>query len=148
MTGDNLGSPFLVAIADLTDRTRPPRRVCEHDGCETILSRYNPSTFCAAHEPEPEVLRYEGYSFRVCGCGEVYQVNKHGGSRLCPECKRAVLADERKRRAFRERTKPLCKYRRKDAIQRAQQKIAARLADRPTVRGITPSGEQRHEVSP
>ena len=37
-------------------RTRAPRqhdgiRKCEHDGCETLLSRYNKRTYCYAHSP-------------------------------------------------------------------------------------------------
>ncbi len=37
-------------------RTRAPRqhdgtRVCEHDPCETLLSRYNKRTYCYAHTP-------------------------------------------------------------------------------------------------
>ena len=36
-------------------RPRPSRsyrtgRVCGHEGCTTILSRYNPSGFCSLHE--------------------------------------------------------------------------------------------------
>lgn len=26
-------------------------RVCEHDGCETRISKYNKATFCWAHAP-------------------------------------------------------------------------------------------------
>lgn len=37
-------------------RTRAPRqhdgnRVCEHDGCDTLLSRYNKRTYCYTHTP-------------------------------------------------------------------------------------------------
>lgn len=37
-------------------RTRAPKqhdgiRVCEHDGCETLLSRYNKRVHCYAHTP-------------------------------------------------------------------------------------------------
>jgi hypothetical protein len=37
-------------------RTRAPKqldgiRVCEHDGCETLLSRYNKRTHCYTHTP-------------------------------------------------------------------------------------------------
>ncbi|WKZ83592.1 MAG: hypothetical protein QY307_04955 [Acidimicrobiia bacterium] len=37
-------------------RTRAPKqldegRVCLHEGCETLLSRYNKRTFCYAHAP-------------------------------------------------------------------------------------------------
>jgi hypothetical protein len=37
-------------------RTRAPKqldghRKCEHDPCETLLSRYNKRTYCYAHTP-------------------------------------------------------------------------------------------------
>ena len=34
--------------------TQPTVRTCAHPGCETRLSRYNDSEFCALHEPQPE----------------------------------------------------------------------------------------------
>lgn len=148
MIARELSSPYVISIADARERQHHAKRTCAHDGCGTILSQYNDSTYCAAHEPEPELLHYEGYTFRLCRCGEVFRVYKDGGSRLCPACKRAELADERKRRAFRERTKPLRKDGRRDALQRAQRKIAARPpAARPTVTVQTSRGTQRHEVS-
>ncbi len=137
MTGDQIGSNFIVSIADLERRRRPPkRRVCAHDGCDTILSRYNPSTYCAAHEPEPEVFRHEGYSFRVCRCGDVFQVHDGGGSRLCPACKRRVVSEEARRAERRRRTKSTRKDGRLDAVQKAQRRetvdeLARRLWDAP-----------------
>jgi len=37
-------------------KLRAPRqldgiRVCEHDGCETVLSRYNKRSYCYTHTP-------------------------------------------------------------------------------------------------
>ena len=47
-------------------------RRCCHDGCKTILSRYNGGEFCGAHEPEPNFLRYLGQTFAICDtCGKV-----------------------------------------------------------------------------
>ena len=42
--------------------TYPAGRTCAFNGCKTVLSRYNPSTFCAAHEPKPD-WRYLGQQF-------------------------------------------------------------------------------------
>jgi hypothetical protein len=42
--GERLGPP-LVAV-----RAYPPRRVCAHEGCKTVLSIYNSGTCCATHD--------------------------------------------------------------------------------------------------
>ena len=129
MIGRELTSPFVVSLADLTERQQRRQRTCAHDGCGTILSQYNPSTYCAAHEPEPEVFEHQGYRFRVCRCGEVYQVNKAGGSPLCPECKRDVVRASNRTRAPQPASRPPQRSLRKDgkpdAVQRTQRRIGA-----------------------
>jgi hypothetical protein len=32
-------------------KTHDENRVCEHDRCETLLSRYNKRSYCYAHAP-------------------------------------------------------------------------------------------------
>lgn len=122
MIARELSSPYVISIADARERQRSTKRTCAHDGCGTILSQYNDSTYCAAHEPEPEVFEHQGYRFRVCRCGEVYQVNKAGGAPICSACKRDIVERER---AAQRKPKPLRKDGRKDAVPRAQARITA-----------------------
>lgn len=91
-------------------------RVCAHEGCNTVLSRYNPDDYCALHcvpeedepiEPvrrraRPILYTYDGR--RICtSCGQAYPPtteyfhrSKSHTSGLNPECK--ACANERNRR--------------------------------------------------
>lgn len=47
-------------------------RRCCHDGCKTILSRYNPGTTCDLHRAPPDFMVYLGRRFKVCDtCGRL-----------------------------------------------------------------------------
>ena len=66
-------------------KTYQEGRVCSHDGCTTVLSRYNPDPYCGAHTPAKDWLRYCGYSFKPCaGCGELIKAGTKGN--LCRPC--------------------------------------------------------------
>jgi len=67
-------------------KSYPAGRVCDHDGCDTVLSKYNPEPYCAAHEPEPDWV-YDGLSFGFCeDCGEVIRIRKDRVSTVCTDC--------------------------------------------------------------
>jgi len=54
-------------------------RVCQHPGCDTILSKYNPADYCSLHESS----QYYPPSWQP-------EVN-HKGERRCPGCGRWLL---------------------------------------------------------
>lgn len=48
----------LAANVGRAPKTTSSRRVCAHDGCSTVLSRYNLQTLCRVHTvPRYPVLR-------------------------------------------------------------------------------------------
>jgi hypothetical protein len=57
-------------------RTYARGRICRADGCGTVLSAYNPSSFCALHEralPRPRRARRQA-SERICeSCGASFE---------------------------------------------------------------------------
>lgn len=95
-----------------------PGRVCAQDGCTTVLSVYNHSAFCFAHQPDPD-----GHLIADCPpghmvcliCGEAkpatieffYHESRRGGLRAwCRECakeynRRKKAGQEQRRPAFR-----------------------------------------------
>ena len=74
----------LVAADPVT--TYPAGRVCACPECETVLSVYNPSEFCGAHQPEPD-MHYCGMDFVVCPeCGEVAQIKSRKAPPRCGCC--------------------------------------------------------------
>jgi len=76
---------YLTSRAEWV-RTYPAGRVCAHPGCGARLSVYNPESFCAAHEPEPD-MHYCGMDFGICeDCGEVIQTRKDRPSATCRMC--------------------------------------------------------------
>jgi len=53
-------------------KTYAAGRRCCHDGCKTILSRYNGGETCEMHEAEPDFMVYLGMRFIVCDtCGRL-----------------------------------------------------------------------------
>lgn len=56
---------FMQYQADRPRQYAAGRRCC-HDGCKTILSRYNPGTTCDPHEAAPDFMVYHGKRFKVC----------------------------------------------------------------------------------
>ena len=65
----------------------PAGRVCDHDGCDTVLSIYNPDPHCGAHRPEPD-WHYCGYDFGLCeDCGEVIRIRKDRPGTTCGPCR-------------------------------------------------------------
>lgn len=112
---DNLLAPDPDA-----PQTYPAGRVCAQDGCGTRLSIYNGGEWCARHEPESDVLHYCGCDFRVCRCGEVFEVHtKASATLLCPACKRAAVKPP---------TRSLRRDGSRDAIQRVQRRITRKGA--------------------
>ena len=78
---------FLMGVPDWV-QAYPSGRRCESDGCGTILSIYNPSTFCAQHEPEPDWV-YQSRKFRYCPvCDLVVKVRlkSQSGVAVCKKC--------------------------------------------------------------
>lgn len=86
-----------------------PGRVCAQDGCTTVLSVYNHSTFCFAHEPEETDEPADGY--RACSrCRTVLPLSafqakskEKGGvvyywtTRICRRCLAQMRAADRER---------------------------------------------------
>ena len=91
----------------LTDRVsvKARGRVCAHEGCDTILSIYNPATYCSAHASE-------GFSRRrragtraarevVCEhCGHEFETRNQHRKYCSDRCRMAAFA-RRKRAAER-----------------------------------------------
>lgn len=75
-------------------RTYPAGRTCAHDGCGTVLSVYNPTTYCGAHEPEPDWC-YDRWKFALCRiCGSLIEIKRH---RVAGEFCRACIPEARRR---------------------------------------------------
>lgn len=67
------------------------RRICAHEGCETVLSMYNPEKFCALHDVAEIPTR-------------------RGERKLCPKCRgRKPLTEFRKDSARRGGVRATCK---------------------------------------
>ena len=92
-------------------RSHPAGRVCAHPGCSTVLSIYNPSRHCGAHQPPADMV-YNGVAFRLCECGAVITLKSRSG--LCRSCSHRP-----------ERFTSLRRGGKPDAIQRAQQAARA-----------------------
>lgn len=87
-----------IDLAHLQCQAQWPRqyaagRRCCHDGCKTILSRYNGDETCELHRPPPNFMRRYGITFRVCDtCGKLDQTSKsfrrlsRGHSTTCLGC--------------------------------------------------------------
>jgi hypothetical protein len=100
-----------------------PGRACAKDGCSTVLSVYNHSEFCFAHQPEDTDELPDGY--RECSrCRSVLPLTafkakskeKHGvvytwTTRLCKSC----LAQERAASRDRGRQRDVAKERQRKA---------------------------------
>jgi hypothetical protein len=77
-------------------------RVCAHDGCDTILSIYNPAKYCSAHVSEALGRRRRPGSQTerpvACEhCGETFET-RNANRRYCSDrCRMAAFA--RRRRA-------------------------------------------------
>ena len=79
---------FLIDQANW-QQTYSAGRVCKLGGCKTVLSIYNPSEWCARHEPKPD-WHYQGMDFAPCeDCGEIIQVRKDRPGRKCRPCSEA-----------------------------------------------------------
>jgi hypothetical protein len=82
-------------------RTYPRGRVCLEDGCATVLSAYNSSTFCAVHQRvSPQVTRaWRPVVEHTCvHCGAAFE-SANEKRRYCSDrCRMAAFA-RRKRAA-------------------------------------------------
>ena len=101
-------------------KTYPAGRVCDHDGCATILSRYNATTYCGAHKPDTG-LKFHGMNFRQCACWAVIGPT----SEVCRECADAERTAARIRRGNAARRRTTAKP---NAIQKAQREAVRRAA--------------------
>lgn len=92
----------------LTERVavRDRGRICAHEGCDTILSIYNPTRFCSAHVEEararhrraPQVARTVGCAH----CGALFETRNVHRMYCSDRCRMAAFA-RRKRAAERAR---------------------------------------------
>ena len=90
-----------------TDRVavRQRGRVCAHDGCDTILSIYNPARYCSAHVTEAlghrrRVDLQQERPVACAHCGEEFET-RNARRRYCSDqCRMAAFA-RRKRAAER-----------------------------------------------
>jgi hypothetical protein len=97
-----VSGPPLVPV-----RSRGSR--CGHEGCDTILSIYNPTSFCALHEPPQQAIqsrqrRSDGQEITgncaLEGCGRSYQT-VNARRRYCSDrCRMAAFALRKKQEAF------------------------------------------------
>jgi hypothetical protein len=90
---------------------REPCRVCAHDGCDTILSVYDPAKYCSAHATEVlnQRRRSSPHPVRssVCEhCGEDFETRNPRRKYCSDGCRMAAFA-RRKRAAEREERRRL-----------------------------------------
>jgi predicted nucleic acid-binding Zn ribbon protein len=85
-------------------------RVCAHDGCDTILSVYNPSAYCGAHAEMARNKRRRG---------ELHPVREVA----CEHCGTAFETQNTHRRYCSDRCRMAAFARRKRAAQRAQARL-------------------------
>jgi len=75
MTDDTRNARWSIDDWNVTAnwvKTYAAGRRCCHDGCKTILSRYNGGTTCELHKPAPDFMVYLGIRFIVCDtCGRL-----------------------------------------------------------------------------
>ena len=102
-------------------KTYPAGRVCDHEGCARILSRYNAGATCEMHKPAPDFLCYHGKQFRQCACGAVIGRK----SEVCRECADAERTAARIRRGNAARLRTTAKP---NAIQKAQEEAVRRAS--------------------
>ena len=103
----------------LTERVavRKRGRICAHDGCDTILSIYNPGKFCSAHVSEARTRRHrespQPLRQVACDhCGEEFET-RNAHRRFCSDrCRMAAFA------------------RRKRAAERSERRLQQRAAQR------------------
>lgn len=106
------GEPEFLRCEAAWVSTYPAGRVCRHRGCDTVLSIYNPTRYCGAHQPEADMV-YLGHTFHLCrGCGDVITDKSKSG--FCAVCARKAKAS----RSLRRDGRP-------DAVQRAQARAAS-----------------------
>jgi hypothetical protein len=96
---------YIVSQMDLECRfqwvkTHPAGRRCQHDGCDTILSIYNPNDCCDLHAERPNpngVMHYLGRAFAVCReCGEIIEVKGGRNPGICMSCRRKAVVTEKR----------------------------------------------------
>lgn len=90
MSADELSSTELseLQVWEQWPKTYPAGRVCDHEGCATILSRYNATMYCGAHPPDTG-LRFHGMTFKQCACGAITgRDSKSGTCRKCADAER------------------------------------------------------------
>ena len=90
MSTDELSSIELseLQVWEQWPKTHPAGRVCDHDGCATILSKFNAGATCEMHKPAPDWYIRNGLCFAECPeCGSFRKVtNRNRGVHLCPSC--------------------------------------------------------------
>ena len=120
MSADS-GLLYLDWVEDETDhvKTYARGRRCTHDGCKTILSRYNPGTMCGPHKATPDLMVFTDaiiFGEKLCPTCEVckprnsehFQKDVSSDDCLyheCRECRNAAQRGNRKSRADYERTR-------------------------------------------
>jgi endogenous inhibitor of DNA gyrase (YacG/DUF329 family) len=102
-----------------TDRVavRERGRICAHDGCDTILSIYNPARYCSAHVSEAggrNSRRPRPVRLAACEhCGEEFETRNSHRKYCSDRCRMAAFA------------------RRKRAAERAEHRLQRQTADPP-----------------
>ncbi len=114
--------PIDAAGEYVTQRTYGTGRVCAHDGCTTVLSKYHEGEFCYAHaddafDPRTLAMAYTKEGNRACAtCRRLYAPNlrnfysdpksKDGLSAECVAC----LNPDRHRRERATQKRARCRY--------------------------------------
>jgi len=113
--------PDYKETRSFAPETYPANRVCAHDGCDTVLSRYNPSSYCDVHadeqyDPRTVAMDYSEDGLRTCpSCGRRFIPNlnnwysdtrsKDGLSAECIACLNPERGEREHARQLRDRRK-------------------------------------------
>jgi hypothetical protein len=86
---------YIQCKADWPRQYAAGRR-CAHEGCGTILSRYNGEATCELHTPPPDCSRYHGYPVLVCPTCHTVRLMKQKKTTdpVCQTCRNAERLKE------------------------------------------------------
>jgi hypothetical protein len=128
MTYDPIGEQARdLCLAPDRPQTYGSGRICEHEGCGTILSAYNPTGCCGLHQPEPDYV-YCGYLVVTCEhCGAMVTLSR-GHQQPSERCGYCRQPRQKQPAGTRARKKPvvggtLRQDGKADAVQKAQQRL-------------------------
>ena len=78
------GTRSFAETNERSPRIYPAGRVCTHEGCVTVLSRYNGGSHCGAHENETPQRALKNF---------VSRRSSPRGMKACVKCRAVLAAD-------------------------------------------------------